>query len=67
MVNLLGHLWKKGEPAWERLLNDPTTRLHLYGKAEAKLGRKMGHFCVLDQDRATALRKAEALKKMLSS
>ena len=28
---------------WPRYLADPTARLHLYGKAEARPGRKMGH------------------------
>ncbi|TAJ69416.1 MAG: 5-(carboxyamino)imidazole ribonucleotide synthase [Phenylobacterium sp.] len=39
MLNLLG-----GEAdAWARLAHEPETRLHLYGKREAKPGRKMGH------------------------
>lgn len=29
--------------AWPRLLAEPATKLHLYGKAEARPGRKMGH------------------------
>ena len=28
---------------WPELLNDPGAKLHLYGKAEARPGRKMGH------------------------
>jgi 5-(carboxyamino)imidazole ribonucleotide synthase len=28
---------------WRDYLNDPTTKLHLYGKREAPPGRKMGH------------------------
>ncbi|WP_022726752.1 5-(carboxyamino)imidazole ribonucleotide synthase [Fodinicurvata sediminis] len=28
---------------WYEILQDPTARLHLYGKAEARPGRKMGH------------------------
>ncbi|HEY8966596.1 MAG TPA: 5-(carboxyamino)imidazole ribonucleotide synthase [Candidatus Methylacidiphilales bacterium] len=48
MRNLLGDVWKGGkEPAWDRLLALPGLRLHLYGKAEARPGRKMGHYCVL--------------------
>jgi 5-(carboxyamino)imidazole ribonucleotide synthase len=66
MVNLLGDLWKNGEPRWMELLAEPSAKLHLYGKAEAKPGRKMGHFCVLDEDRDTALKKAETLKKLLA-
>lgn len=49
MVNLLGDLWKNGEPRFERLLKRPDLKLHLYGKAEAKPGRKMGHLVVLGE------------------
>lgn len=43
MTNLLGDLWEDGEPRWERLAELPQIRLHLYGKASARPGRKMGH------------------------
>ena len=43
MANLLGHLWAKGEPNWVAALEDPQVKLHLYGKAQARVGRKMGH------------------------
>ncbi len=43
MANLLGHLWAGGEPDWAAALADPLVKLHLYGKAEARVGRKMGH------------------------
>jgi 5-(carboxyamino)imidazole ribonucleotide synthase len=44
MTNLLGDRWPAGgEPDWSPVLRDPDTRLHLYGKAEARPGRKMGH------------------------
>ncbi|MCB0981207.1 MAG: hypothetical protein KDB17_11210, partial [Ilumatobacter sp.] len=46
MVNLLGDLWAKGEPAWAAALAEPHAHLHLYGKAEARPGRKMGHLTV---------------------
>lgn len=56
MRNLLGDLWEKGTPPWEKILAMPGLRLHLYGKSEARPGRKMGHYCVLaetlDQARA---------------
>ncbi len=44
MANLLGHLWANGEPKWSAALEDPFVKLHLYGKAQARAGRKMGHF-----------------------
>ncbi len=47
MWNILGHLWKDGEPRWDIVLSEPKAKLHLYGKAEARPGRKMGHVCVL--------------------
>jgi 5-(carboxyamino)imidazole ribonucleotide synthase len=43
MANLLGHLWENGEPNWPAAIEDPLVKLHLYGKAEARVGRKMGH------------------------
>jgi 5-(carboxyamino)imidazole ribonucleotide synthase len=43
MANLLGHLWNDGEPDWAAALEEPRVKLHLYGKAEPRVGRKMGH------------------------
>jgi 5-(carboxyamino)imidazole ribonucleotide synthase len=43
MVNLLGDVWKAGEPRWEQALAVPGVSLHHYGKREARAGRKMGH------------------------
>jgi 5-(carboxyamino)imidazole ribonucleotide synthase len=43
MANLLGQLWAMGEPDWAAALEDPLVKLHLYGKAEPRHGRKMGH------------------------
>jgi 5-(carboxyamino)imidazole ribonucleotide synthase len=42
MVNLLGERWDP-EPDWGAALSDPRVALHLYGKAAARPGRKMGH------------------------
>ncbi len=48
MVNLLGDVWfgdpAQAEPRWDVLLKHPGVQLHLYGKAEARPGRKMGHY-----------------------
>lgn len=65
MVNLLGDIWRDDEPAWDRLLSEPNVMLHLYGKREARIGRKMGHFNVLAEEVETALEQALALKRML--
>lgn len=43
MFNLLGDLWNHGQPDWAPLLALPAASLHLYGKAQARPGRKMGH------------------------
>jgi len=47
MMNLLGDVWGSSQPHWETLLSQPQNKLHLYGKKEARPGRKMGHFNVL--------------------
>jgi 5-(carboxyamino)imidazole ribonucleotide synthase len=47
MLNLLGDLWQGGAaPDWRRVLALPGAHLHLYGKAQARAGRKMGHLTV---------------------
>ncbi len=43
MANLLGDRWANGEPDWPAALAVPGVGLHLYGKAEPRPGRKMGH------------------------
>ena len=64
MWNLLGHLWKKGEPDWTVILSEPRAKLHVYGKAEARPGRKMGHVSVLAEvEEALAL--IESFRKRL--
>ena len=65
MVNLLGDLWQNGEPDWNPVLQNPSAKLHLYGKTEARPGRKMGHYTVLNTDTDTALQQATAIKKQL--
>jgi 5-(carboxyamino)imidazole ribonucleotide synthase len=57
MVNLLGDLWAGGPPRWDEVFRRPGVRLHLYGKADARPGRKMGHLnCLADTpERALAL------------
>lgn len=47
MANLLGDLWQTGEPNWAAALGIPDVKLHLYGKAEPRPGRKMGHLTAL--------------------
>lgn len=47
MANLLGDLWERGEPNWPAVLGHSQVKLHLYGKREARAGRKMGHLTAL--------------------
>lgn len=55
MWNILGDLWKNGEPDWKIVLRDPRAKLHLYGKSEARPGRKMGHVCLMAETVEDAL------------
>lgn len=58
MVNLLGDRWAEGEPDWARVLATPEVHLHLYGKTEARPGRKMGHITALGDTPEEALARA---------
>lgn len=60
MVNLLGDLWSGGEPRWETLEGIPGLRRHLYGKKDAKPGRKMGHYTVVGDAARAELAAADA-------
>jgi 5-(carboxyamino)imidazole ribonucleotide synthase len=62
MVNLLGDVWHNGKLPSEKILEYPNAKLHLYGKREARTGRKMGHFTVLDHDVNAALTLALEIK-----
>ena len=68
MLNLLGDLWGPDmdrTPAWDAVLALPGAHLHLYGKRQARAGRKMGHLTLTGPDaqtvRATALQAAQIL------
>lgn len=70
MLNLLGDLWFQQSdtaqtPPWDAVLALPGAHLHLYGKADAKRGRKMGHLNLTaatpEAARATALQAAALL------
>ena len=50
MANLLGDRWANGAPQFDLLQNELGTHLHLYGKNEARPGRKMGHITVVGDD-----------------
>jgi 5-(carboxyamino)imidazole ribonucleotide synthase len=66
MVNLLGDLWEGGEPDWAAALAFPDVKLHLYGKAGPRPGRKMGHLTVLGHTPDEAVRIAHEAREALS-
>ena len=60
MINMLGDIWHNGHmPDWQILLNHPNIKLHLYGKKEARVGRKMGHYNVVAKTLSEALELAK--------
>ena len=63
MVNMLGDLWL---PDWSEIFAQNNIKLHLYGKTEARGGRKMGHFNVLAKDVESALETAEGVFNTLN-
>jgi len=56
MANLLGEVWSGGTPDWAAACKFHGVKLHLYGKAEARPGRKMGHLTALASDKEKALK-----------
>ncbi len=70
MLNLLGDLWfdaagRPRRPAFDQVLALPGACLHLYGKAEARPGRKMGHLTLLAAPLAQALAQARTAATLL--
>jgi|GEM_PF-6559568 len=63
MANLLGHHWADGDPDWTPVLDG---HLHLYGKAGAKPGRKMGHLTVTDGSADAARARVRELRSRLA-
>lgn len=66
MANLLGDLWKNGEPVWKQIPSRDDCFLHLYGKKEARAGRKMGHLNVLGDSSQAAAERATALRNQIT-
>jgi len=69
MLNLLGDVWFHDgalrEPDWAGVLRVGGAKLHLYGKHEARPGRKMGHVTLLGNSLDDALKRAEAVARVL--
>lgn len=71
MLNLLGDVWfdASGQlraPDWQAVLSLPGTHLHLYGKAQARAGRKMGHLTITGPDVASVKAVARRAAGLLS-
>ncbi|HTT09025.1 MAG TPA: 5-(carboxyamino)imidazole ribonucleotide synthase [Gammaproteobacteria bacterium] len=66
MANILGDLWGRGEPRWDRLCAVPEAKLHLYGKSEARPGRKMGHINAVAGTTEEALRIVTSARSALT-
>jgi 5-(carboxyamino)imidazole ribonucleotide synthase len=70
MLNLLGDIWfdqhqQLIEPPWDRVLAIPSAKLHLYGKTEPKLARKMGHINFLADNIEEAMSDAVTAMEIL--
>ena len=66
MSNLLGDIWRNGEPDWSAALRFPGVKLHLYGKTDPRPGRKMGHLTALADTPAEAIRAVTAARDALT-
>ncbi len=66
MANLLGDLWRNGEPDWVAATAMPNVKLHLYGKLEPRPGRKMGHLTALAASASAAREAALAARAALA-
>jgi 5-(carboxyamino)imidazole ribonucleotide synthase len=67
MANLLGDLWEDGEPDWAAAARFPGVKLHLYGKATARPGRKMGHLTALAATPEEAVKQVLAAREALTA
>lgn len=65
MANILGDLWENGEPDWSKTLACDNLDLHLYGKKEARAGRKMGHLTAIADSTRSAVDSVIRARKML--
>jgi len=67
MWNILGDIWPQdGTPEWSEILRLGDAKLHLYGKAEARAGRKMGHVNCLAINTKDARQLLSTIKQKLN-
>lgn len=67
MANLLGDIWQGQTPRWEAVAAMPDVKLHLYGKREARPGRKMGHLTALSDSVSEVVAMVRAARDELTS
>jgi 5-(carboxyamino)imidazole ribonucleotide synthase len=71
MLNILGDSWRGTHldvaPNWDGVLSNASAKLHLYGKSQARPGRKMGHVTVLGTSLSGALASAAAIRATLAA
>ena len=73
MLNILGNSWfadgaeEAHEPNWSGVVRHPRAKLHLYGKAQARMGRKMGHVTILGDSLAQAQATAQRIEADLQA
>jgi 5-(carboxyamino)imidazole ribonucleotide synthase len=71
MANLLGDVWEdaratgRDEPDWRAAAAFPDVKIHLYGKAEARRGRKMGHLVAFGGNTTVAADRARSARAAL--
>jgi 5-(carboxyamino)imidazole ribonucleotide synthase len=65
MANLLGDAWSGGEPNWAGALAT-RANLHLYGKKDPRVGRKMGHLTATGVTAEEAAEVVVAARKLLT-
>lgn len=67
MINLLGdHLLNADSARWNAVFSLPNVRVHMYGKAENRIGRKMGHLTALAETAEEAERLARHARSLLT-
>ena len=67
MANLLGDVWENGKPNFAAALGNNLVKLHLYGKQEARHGRKMGHLTALAETVEDAVKVVRQARRSLTT
>ena len=65
MANLLGDMWRDGEPNWAAALGVKGVHLHLYGKHQPRPRRKMGHLTALADSAEAAIDAVSSAREAL--